>query len=139
MTASTVAALVAAASMACSAGTPLPEVAQEMSDSRITLAPGESRRLPDSEAVLTFESVTEDSRCPTGVTCVWEGDAAVHITIGVPGTQAAGYTLHTNERFEREAVHEALHIRLTDLAPHPTADGPVNPDDYRATLVIRGQ
>ncbi len=125
-------------SVAC-ASSARPVVAQTMSPSEITLAPGESRRVPESEVVITFETVAEDSRCPTGVQCVWEGDAAVRLRVEGGETPAATYTLHTNHRFEGEAAHGTIRIRLVAVTPHPAVDAPVKAEDYRVTLGVDRQ
>jgi hypothetical protein len=133
---SAAAALLVMASVACASSAQSPVAAETMSQTELTLAPGESRRVPDTEATIVFEAVVEDSRCPTGVTCIWEGDAAVSLRVEASGEQPRTYSLHTNDRFEREAVHGALRIRLVSLAPLPTAEGPVKPEDYRVTLAV---
>lgn len=143
---SAAAVLLVMASVACAtnaqspvAAQTTPAAAQTMSPTELTLAPGESGRVPDSEAAITFEAVVEDSRCPTGVTCVWEGDAAVRIRVEEPGAAPATYTLHTSDRFGREAKHGSIRIRLAAVTPHPTADGPVKAEDYRVTLAVSRQ
>jgi phage-related baseplate assembly protein len=128
--------LLVMASCACASSAESPAVAQTMSTTEITLAPGESRSVPESKATLTFEAVSEDSRCPTGVTCIWEGDAAVRIRIEVPGEKPGTYTLHTSDRFGREAEHGSIRIRLVSVSPHPTAEGPVKAEDYRVTFAV---
>src|SRR5688500_18294200 len=50
-----------------------------------TLGPGESVSLADGVLSVRFERVTEDSRCPRGVNCVWEGDAVVAIVASRAG------------------------------------------------------
>lgn len=139
MSRSAAALLLAMASCACASSAQSPAVAQTMSTTEITLAPGESKSVPESKATLTFEGVSEDSRCPTGVTCVWEGDAAVRIRVEEPGGEPATYTLHTSDRFGREAVHGSIRVRLISVAPHPTADGPVKAEDYRVTFAVDRQ
>ena len=106
-------------------------------DSEIVLAPGASARLTDTNLIVYFEEVVEDSRCPTGVSCVWEGDAAVRIRIDNPKVSLSRYTLHTNSQFVREAEQDGVLLRLVDVAPHPLADRKTQPDDYRVTLSIK--
>jgi hypothetical protein len=84
---------------------------------------------------IRFDRVSEDSRCPVGVTCIWEGDAVVRLTAVKDGA-ATTFDLHTNARFEREHVRDAYQIRLLALEPLPTADGAATPSDYVATLVV---
>ena len=46
-------------------------------DAEFTLAPGQTAQVEGGGLRVTFYGVSADSRCPTGVTCVWEGDAAL--------------------------------------------------------------
>lgn len=105
--------------------------------SSAVLAPGQSHYVPVSDLTLTFEAVLEDSRCPAGVSCIWAGDAQVRLRVASKDTQPASYTLHTNDRFEREVLHGETRVRLVALTPEPTRDGPPKPDQYRATLEIQ--
>ena len=106
-------------------------------EQRMVLAPDESNALFDTGLEVTFEAVVEDSRCPAGVSCVWEGDAVVRIRIDGAGVKPSIHTLHTNERGTREIGHRDMRIHLISLTPLPTADGPPRAGDYRATLVAR--
>ena len=82
-----------------------------------TLAAGQSAVVND-DLRLTLKSVTDDSRCPVDVTCVWEGDAKVSVEVITP-TPRAEHELHTSSRFEREAKHGAYRVTLVKLEPAP--------------------
>jgi len=97
---------------------------------------GESLRVPDTTVTVRFEEVTEDSRCPTGTTCIWEGDAAVRIGFTIPNAPPASYVLHTSQRFAQKAEHGGTSVLLVTLVPHPTANGETRRDEYRVTLLI---
>ena len=105
----------------------------------VVLAIGASKRVPDTNLTVKFEAVIADSRCPTGTNCVWAGDAAVKIQMTAPKTEPASAVLHTNLRTARPAVHDGWRIKLVDVTPVPTADGPPRPEDYRITLRIDRQ
>jgi hypothetical protein len=103
----------------------------------IVLAPGDSRRIPDTDLTISFESVVEDSRCPTGVTCIREGDAAVLLRLEKPGSPPSAPTLHTSGPSAGEIVYDGVTIKLVDVKPYPAADRKPRPDEYRVTLLIR--
>lgn len=66
-----------------------------------------------------FVGVVADSRCPVGVTCVWEGDAEVSIDV-VTGGGADEVRLHTT--LDPTAVDIASYeLQLVDLHPYPVA------------------
>ena len=99
-----------------------------------TLAPGQSA-VVDDDLRLTLKSVTDDSRCPVDVTCVWEGDAKVAVEVITP-TPRAEHELHTSARFDREAKHGAYRVTLVKLEPAPRSTATISPGDYRATFVV---
>ena len=52
------------------------------------LAVGESAAIKGENLLVTFVEVVEDSRCPTGATCIWEGRATSRVKIASSnGTQ----------------------------------------------------
>ena len=85
---------------------------------------------------ITFEEVSEDSRCPTGVQCVWAGDAAATFTLEKPPAAAEPRTLHTSGRFERQTNYDNFTVRLDDLKPYPREAAGIAAGDHRATLVV---
>ncbi len=87
----------------------------------------------------------EDSRCPTGVACIWEGNARVGIAFIAferwpPGQKSVEVSdeftveLNTSSRFDASATHSGLRVELKRLDPVPRADTPTN--GYVATLSI---
>jgi hypothetical protein len=85
---------------------------------------------------ITFEGVAEDSRCPTGVQCVWAGDAAVEFILEKPPAALQRQTLHTHARYARQADYDAFVVRLADLKPYSKEGATIAPADYIATLVV---
>jgi hypothetical protein len=103
-------------------------------EQNIVLAIGASAKVPDTNITVFFEEVVEDSRCPTGANCIWEGDAAVKIRLDIPNTSPSRYTLHTNKQFVREIEHGGVLILLVAVTPYPTADAAPRRNEYRITL-----
>lgn len=101
----------------------------------VGLRPGQSAQSPAEQISVTFTSVVEDSRCPRGARCVWEGNAGVALLLAAPGGSAA-VVLNTSGRFDREASRFGLTLRLLDLSPLPGADAPVASGEYTATISV---
>lgn len=100
----------------------------------VELPVGTSAPVPGGNATITFVRVTEDSRCPTGTTCIWEGDAVAELRITPADAPAVMLELHTNTRFTREGRAGNTTVALERLDPHPAADAPVAAGSYRVTL-----
>jgi hypothetical protein len=84
---------------------------------------------------VVFESVVEDSRCPEGVDCVWSGNAKVRIRSSKQKLTPATIELNTDVE-SKSSSYLNYEIRLIALKPRPKADKPVQPNEYKATLVV---
>ena len=61
----------------------------------LALGAGQERQLSGSAVYVSMGNVTEDSRCPADVTCIWQGNAAVTIGMRTGSDPATTYTLNT--------------------------------------------
>ena len=91
-----------------------------------TEAPGQAVRIPLGETVdigglsVRFVAVAEDSRCPTGMSCVWEGRAGVRLVVG--GTSALLTVPHGGPASADEPVSVSVGsqtLSVTALHPDP--------------------
>ncbi len=134
-------ALVALAVVSCAAG-PAPDQVTEMKrlqtrlNQPVDVRVGLTVEVSGEPITITFEQVTEDSRCPTGVNCVWEGDAVVRLRAEAPQAERATLDLHTHATRLREADYRGYRVRLTQLAPWPKDGSRISPDQYVATIVV---
>jgi len=86
------------------------------------------------EVSIHFDRMTEDSRCPFGAVCVWEGNARIELTVS-DGVDTAVLGLNTNTPPTQE-LFGGFTIRLDQLDPYPSARYPTRPDRYVATLAV---
>jgi hypothetical protein len=77
----------------------------------------------DGRLSLSFTAVVEDSRCPTDVQCVWEGQATVEVAASAVGLEPATLGLSTHPDFGSVATYDGAAIELLDLLPYPTSTG----------------
>ncbi|HYR07728.1 MAG TPA: hypothetical protein VEQ60_08160 [Longimicrobium sp.] len=103
-------------------------------DQPFTLRVGRSATVAGEGLTVSFEAVPSDSRCPTGVQCVWAGDAVVQVVLSKDG-KAFGAELHTN--LEPTSVdYLNYNVRLVSLDPYPSSTNPIPQSQYRATFVV---
>jgi len=104
-------------------------------DVAFSLPVGKTAGIAGSTTRLTFRQVSEDSRCPTNVVCVWEGDAKIELLPVRDGTlgQSVILSLHT----PNEAQVGDLVVRFVGLAPYPATPDPSSARQYVAELVVR--
>lgn len=83
---------------------------------------------------VSFQAVPSDSRCPTGVQCVWAGNAVVQVVLSKDG-KAFGAELNTS--MEPTSVdYLNYNVALVSLAPYPSSTSPIAQSQYRATFVV---
>jgi hypothetical protein len=106
-----------------------------------TLLLGDSARIVGTSLVLMFVEVTEDSRCARNVTCVWEGNARVKLSlVGTKGGKSPGTGLYvqdleinTSSRFERRVKLPGGFVEMRGLEPQPPVG---DPGKYAVTLYL---
>lgn len=111
-------------------------------DTAVVAQPGATFSLPvgrtavvsGHSARITFNRVTNDSRCPIDVVCVWAGDAPIELTIARDGsTETRTLSLIAPNN---EAVVGDVRIRLVGLTPAAKQSEPPATRAYVAQLVV---
>jgi hypothetical protein len=127
--------MVVAVLSACYSGGSVPTDTGSPSPSAGTLSvnAGETGSVPGSDVRITFRSVTEDSRCPLDVNCVWEGNGRVALTLS--SLEDSEEVVLNTTTSPRETVFAGIRIVLSSLAPYPAGE-PIDPDDYVAKFEI---
>lgn len=97
---------------------------------------GESASIRGEELQIEFLEVTEDSRCPRGVTCIWEGRVSCLVEITYRGSlDSVVLTEPGLTNFPPEqSFHEyklAYHIE-----PYPQVGAEIAENDYQLHLKI---
>lgn len=88
----------------------------------------------NADLSVRFDAVTSDSRCPTEVQCVWEGNAGIRITV-TNRDDTEVYVLNSATQPQWVAFLQYV-IGFRELSPHPTSVEPPDPDEYVATVAI---
>jgi hypothetical protein len=99
------------------------------------LKAGQSARVTNTPITVIFRSVSQDSRCPSDVQCVWAGDGAVVLGLQSTAIPSQETTLHTN--LDPKFVdYSGYRISVVGLAPYPKSGSAVAPDKYVVTLHV---
>lgn len=84
-----------------------------------------------SDVVVTPRAVYEDSRCPTGVQCVWSGRVAVTTRIDGPGWRETVNLVSGEQQTVRG--HDIL---LIEVLPNQRPQSAIPVGDYRFKFVM---
>jgi hypothetical protein len=101
------------------------------------LKAGQQVTVKGTKLHIKFIAVENDSRCPTDVTCVWAGNAAVQLQLGT-GRNSKTVTLNTSKSpsFVGETEYRGFKVKLVDLSPYPRSNRKIARRDYTATLLV---
>ena len=97
---------------------------------------GQEASISSQQLTLKFLSVSEDSRCPQGTICMWEGNGKVNIELTPTGQTSHVVELNTAMSLDSEATYLNYNISLLDLRPYPSAESTIQQSEYIATVRI---
>jgi hypothetical protein len=89
---------------------------------------------------VCLDSLVEDSRCPTGVVCVWQGTAIAKFSVTVNNNQEP-VTLSTGKLpgFPSDTILMGYKIEFINLLPYPEINVNHDISEYRAEVKITKQ
>ncbi len=102
----------------------------------VTLSWHDCLKGPENKMYICLESVINDSRCPTGAYCFWEGNATVRFRLDKGDNKPLLFDLNTHRGFTADTIISGYKFSLAGLDPYPTLNHKTDPKDYKAQLVI---
>lgn len=114
------------------AGAPGPSVSFAGDTAFVELPLGSSA--DNGELSITFDGVSEDSRCPADVQCVWAGNGAIRLTL-TGGGESEVVILNSNLN-PRQASFGPYTVGFRNLTPYPVSGASFEPEEYAAHIAI---
>jgi hypothetical protein len=97
---------------------------------------GKTAVLKGENISIKFDSVTADSRCPTGVTCIWAGEAKCKILVTQNG-QNQEIVLTQSGSSEGSVRNFIGRYQVSfQLSPYPKSGSQIKPQDYVLSLKL---
>ena len=97
------------------------------------IAVGQEAKVEGTSVVIRFRGVTNDSRCPSNVQCVWAGNAVAGFDLRGAGTSDGSL----NTTLEPKSVrYGGYTISLVGLKPIPRSGSTIPELEYVATLRV---
>ncbi len=94
---------------------------------------GQEARIQGTPITVRFLRVSEDSRCPIDVNCVWAGDGTLKFSLSGAEVINNETSLHTTLE-PKLLYYGGYTIRLIDLKPSPRSGTKIPVTAYLATL-----
>ena len=87
---------------------------------------------------VKFLNVTGDSRCPSDVTCIWQGKSTIIINVMKNSQNVGNFSLtsglgDTNATVQ---ISDGYFLQLTKVEPYPTSSTKISLSDYVATFTL---
>lgn len=104
---------------------------------------GENRFLDEYQMNVTFKGISEDSRCPKDVNCIWTGVAVAEVEVMGTATRPMTLSLasldNKGRNYHQSADFNGYTITLTEVNPYPaSAEGTKNlKGKYKIGLTIK--
>ncbi len=92
---------------------------------------------PENQMYICLDSVLNDSRCPTGAYCFWEGNAEVRFKFEKLNDNPILFNLNTHMRFTTDTIIDEYKFTLIGLSPHPTVEHRIVQKDYKAKIIVK--
>ncbi len=107
-----------------------------VADTTFALRVGQEARVDVQALRIAFLAVDNDSRCPSDVVCVWEGNAAVRIGTGYATGPTVARVLNTSLE-PRSLTLGVYRLTLARLDPYPVSTSRIPAGGYVATFRLQ--
>ncbi len=88
---------------------------------------------------LQFDSIINDSRCPIGALCLWEGNAQIQFSLISKNKKHDKFYLNTHSAFTQDTIIHGIDYKLVNLLPHQKLGNTTNPQLHLAVVVATKQ
>ena len=101
-----------------------------------TLGIGQRAVITGENITIDFITVTSDSRCPQGVTCIWAGEVSCTVEINRPGKAPLDLELTQSGGSGPAQQEFDDHVLAFSVSPYPQAGKKIPLEDYRLTMTV---
>ncbi|WP_312089687.1 hypothetical protein [Chryseobacterium sp.] len=119
------------------------DIHKKKSDEIIYFKEGENKFLKDYQMNITFKGISEDSRCPKDVQCIWSGVAVAQIEVMGTATRPMILQISSIDNPDRN-YHKTVNfngydISLADVMPYPESSNKKNAlkSNYSIGIIIK--
>ena len=87
---------------------------------------------------IKFLNITSDSRCPSDVTCIWQGEAVVLVNIIKNNQDGENFNLTSNagQKDTTVQIAKGYFMHVVNVEPYPLSGKKISSSDYLVTFQI---
>ena len=107
-------------------------------DTQFYLKYGKTAYLPTENIEIKFSKVIQDSRCPTKVTCIWQGQVIIGLDIIKNGKQVSTLMLTLIPGSDALPIQflDKYTVTLKEVSPYPQSEQTIALKDYIVKIVV---
>jgi hypothetical protein len=128
--------ILATALLLAAACTSSPSPATASPGQEVSLTPGQSVSLAGESLKIKFVDVINDSRCASGVVCVWQGEVSARLEITYKSSTYTKVVTQPGLTSEPSSTEFNGYVLSCNIQPYPTAGTPIKKNDYRLKLIV---
>lgn len=113
-----------------------PAVIKASQGQAFSLAVSQRAELNGEDLTVTFNDVTEDSRCPKDVVCVWEGGVVCNLTVQKAGASSELVLTEPGLTASPTAQEYQGYLYSFGVEPYPSSGKSIAKSDYRLVMSI---
>ena len=101
-----------------------------------TLSIGQTVNIADEDLKITFKEVSGDSRCPTGVVCVWAGEVTCVMRIEEGGFIYELDFVHSGATDDYSQMNFNNYRYTFKVEPYPVSGQDISDSKYKILLTV---
>jgi hypothetical protein len=103
---------------------------------QVSLAPGQSVSIGSESLDIKFVELVNDSRCASGVTCIWQGEVSCRLDITYLDTSYTKIITQPGLTSQPSSTEFNGYILRFNIQPYPTAGTTIKTSDYRLQITV---
>ncbi len=101
-----------------------------------TLSIGQELTIKNEPLKIKFVDILTDSRCPTGATCVWQGEVTARLDLSFQGTTTSANATQPGLTEEPSSVKFQGYSLKFRIQPYPEVTKQIGKQEYRLLLSV---
>jgi hypothetical protein len=106
-------------------------------DNEFSLDVGQIAELKGEHIILQFEGIQEDSRCPKGATCIWQGRVSSILQINDDGLSTKIVLTEPGLSYQYGKNIYKQYEFTSHVQPYPELGKKISSEDYRLFLTVK--
>lgn len=98
---------------------------------------GETVQIEPGDLTIKAIDITEDSRCPSSVVCIWAGRVTVQLDIDYLGMEYSVVLTKGDHGLPDTAVLNDIEVKLLSVLPYPKEPGAIEKGEYIILLTVQ--